>query len=160
LLFDIRYLPDDLKIQHPASLAPGEPNANLERSRHEILLPPYYGVFDVLSYKVDPDGTVTLAGFVTRPTLKSDAENVIKKIKGVEKVDNQITVLPLSPNDDRICRAAFREIYGFPSLNKYGRGNRFHHREQRGHHDGGPGRYLHRQEHCGSSGQAVFPALS
>jgi hyperosmotically inducible protein len=87
--------------------------------RHEILLLPYYGVFDVLSYKVDPNGTVTLTGFVTRPTLKSDAENVVKKIEGVEKVDNQITVLPLSPNDDRIRRAAFREIYGFPSLNKY-----------------------------------------
>jgi hyperosmotically inducible protein len=87
--------------------------------RHEILLLPYYGVFDVISYKADPNGTVTLTGFVTRPTLKSDAENVVKRIEGVEKVDNQITVLPLSPNDDRIRRDAFREIYGFPSLNKY-----------------------------------------
>jgi hyperosmotically inducible protein len=87
--------------------------------RHEILLLPYYGVFDVLSYKVDPNGTVTLMGSVTQPTLKSDAENVVKRIEGVEKVDNQITVLPLSPNDDQIRRAAFREIYGFPTLNKY-----------------------------------------
>jgi osmotically-inducible protein OsmY len=44
---------------------------------------------------------------------------VVKKIEGVEKVDNQIAVLPLSLNDDRIRRAAFREIYGFASLNKY-----------------------------------------
>ena len=87
--------------------------------RHEILLLPYYGVFDVLSYKVDPNGTVTLTGSVTRPTLKSDAENVIKKIEGVEKVDNQIEVLPPSPNDDRIRRAAFNEIYGYSALNKY-----------------------------------------
>jgi hyperosmotically inducible protein len=87
--------------------------------RHEILLLPYYGVFDIMSYKVDPNGTVTLTGSVTRPTLKSDAENVIKKIEGVEKVDNQIQVLPLSPNDDRIRRDAFKAIYGFPSLNKY-----------------------------------------
>jgi len=87
--------------------------------RHEILLLPYYGVFDILSYKVDPDGTVTLTGSVTRPTLKSDAENVIKKIEGVEKVDNQIEVLPPSPNDDRIRRSAFNQIYGYSALNKY-----------------------------------------
>jgi hyperosmotically inducible protein len=87
--------------------------------RHEILLLPYYGVFDILSYKVDPDGTVNLSGAVARPTLKSDAENVVKRIEGVEKVNNQIKVLPLSPNDDRIRREAFRAIYGFPALNKY-----------------------------------------
>jgi len=87
--------------------------------RHELLLLPYYGVFDILSYKVDPGGTVTLIGAVVRPTLKSDAENVVKKIEGVEKVDNQIKVLPLSPNDDRIRREAFRKIYGAPQLTKY-----------------------------------------
>jgi hyperosmotically inducible protein len=87
--------------------------------RHEILLLPYYGVFDILSYKVDPNGTVTLTGSVTRPTLKSDAENVVKKIEGVEKVDNQIEVLPPSPNDDRIRRSAFNQIYGYSALNKY-----------------------------------------
>jgi hyperosmotically inducible protein len=87
--------------------------------RHEILLLPYYGVFDILGYKVDPDGSVTLTGSVTRPTVKSDAENVIKKIEGVEKVNNQINVLPPSPNDDRIRRAAFNAIYGYPALNKY-----------------------------------------
>jgi len=87
--------------------------------RHELLLLPYYGVFDFLAYKVDPSGTVTLMGAVARPTLKSDAENVVKKIEGVEKVDNQIKVLPLSGNDDQIRRAAFRAIYGAPQLTKY-----------------------------------------
>jgi hyperosmotically inducible periplasmic protein len=87
--------------------------------RHEILLLPYYGVFDILAYKVDPQGTVTPSGAVTRATLKSDAENVVKRIEGVERVDNQIKVLPVSPDDDRIRREAFREIYGFPALNKY-----------------------------------------
>jgi hyperosmotically inducible protein len=87
--------------------------------RHEILLLPYYGVFDILRYQVDSAGNVTLTGSVTRPTLKSDAEDVVKKIEGVEKVDNQIQVLPPSPNDDRIRRDAFRTIYGYPALNKY-----------------------------------------
>lgn len=87
--------------------------------RHELLLLPYYGVFDNLAYKVGPDGTVTLLGEVARPSLKSDAENVVKKIEGVEKVDNQIKVLPVSGNDDQIRRATYRAIYGNSTLAPY-----------------------------------------
>lgn len=89
--------------------------------RRELLMLPYLGVFDNLAYKVD-GYNVTLMGQVTRPTLKSDAENVVKKIEGVEHVDNQIELLPLSPNDDRIRRAVYRAIYGFPALQKYALG--------------------------------------
>jgi hyperosmotically inducible protein len=87
--------------------------------RHELVLLPYYGVFDVLSYKVEPNGTVTLLGQVTRPTLKSDAEAAVKHIEGIEQVVNQIEVLPLSPNDDRIRRAVYRAIYGTDALSQY-----------------------------------------
>ncbi len=87
--------------------------------RHELVMLPYYGVFDNLAYKVDPDGTVTLLGQVSRPTLKSDAENSIKRIEGVEKVVNNIEVLPTSPNDDRIRRAAYRAIYSNDVLSQY-----------------------------------------
>src|ERR1700726_1909597 len=80
--------------------------------RHELVMLPYYGVFDNLSYKVDPDGTVTLLGQVARPTLKSDAENVVKRIEGVERVVNNIEVLPTSINDDQIRRAVYRAIFG------------------------------------------------
>jgi hyperosmotically inducible protein len=86
--------------------------------RHELVMLPYYGVFDNLSYRVD-GSKVTLFGQVTRPTLKSDAENVVKKIEGVEKVDNQIEVLPLSPNDDRVRLAVYRAIYSKPQLQRY-----------------------------------------
>jgi hyperosmotically inducible periplasmic protein len=89
--------------------------------RHELLMLPYFTVFDNLSYKVD-GYNVTLIGQVTRPTLKSDAENVVKRIEGVEHVDNQIEVLPVSPNDDRIRRAVYRAIYGYPALQKYALG--------------------------------------
>jgi hyperosmotically inducible periplasmic protein len=89
--------------------------------RHELLMLPYLNVFDNLAYKVD-GYNVTLMGQVTRPTLKSDAENVVKKIEGVEHVDNQIEVLPLSPNDDRIRRQLYRAIYGYPALQKYAMG--------------------------------------
>ncbi len=74
---------------------------------------PYYGVFDNLAYRVDGN-TVTLEGQVTRPTLKSEAEKVVKDIEGVERVVNNIEVLPVSPNDD------YRTIYGDTALSRYG----------------------------------------
>jgi hyperosmotically inducible protein len=86
--------------------------------RHELVMLPYYGVFDNLAYQVNGN-TVTLLGQVTRPTLKSDAGNVVKNIEGVQKVDNQIQVLPLSPMDDRIRLAEYRAIYGQPPLDRY-----------------------------------------
>jgi hyperosmotically inducible protein len=87
--------------------------------RHELVMLPYYNVFDNLAYKVE-GSTVTLMGQVTRPTLKSDAENVVKRIEGVEKVVNNLEVLPLSPNDDRIRMAVYRAIYSQSALQRYG----------------------------------------
>jgi hyperosmotically inducible periplasmic protein len=87
--------------------------------RHELVMLPFYGVFDNLAYKVDPDGTVTLLGQVSRPTLKSDAENVVKRIEGVERVVNNLEVLPTSINDDNIRRAVYRAIYGNSVLSMY-----------------------------------------
>ncbi len=86
---------------------------------HQLVLLPFYGVFDNLAYKVDPDGTVTLMGQVVRPTLKDDAERAVKRIEGVTKVINNIEVLPTSFNDDRIRRATYRAIYGNEVLNQY-----------------------------------------
>jgi hyperosmotically inducible protein len=86
--------------------------------RHELVMLPYYGVFDNLGFRID-GSTVTLVGQVTRPTLKSSAENVVKNIEGVEKVNNEIKVLPLSPNDDRVRLGVYRAIYGHTQLNRY-----------------------------------------
>jgi len=86
--------------------------------RHELVTLPYYGVFDNLAYRVDGN-TVTLLGQVTRPTLKSDAEHAVKSIEGVERVNNQIEVLPLSPMDDRIRLAEYRSIFSQPGLDRY-----------------------------------------
>ncbi len=91
----------------------------LEREvRHELVMLPYYGVFDNLAFRLD-GGTVTLLGQVTRPTLKTDAERVVKNIEGVEKVVNKIEVLPVSPNDDRLRLAVYRAIYSQPGLDMY-----------------------------------------
>jgi hyperosmotically inducible protein len=86
--------------------------------RHELVMLPYYGVFDNLAFRVEGE-KVILLGQVTRPTLKSAAERVVKDIEGVEEVENQIEVLPLSPNDDRIRLATYRAIYGHTALNRY-----------------------------------------
>jgi hyperosmotically inducible periplasmic protein len=87
--------------------------------RHQLVLLPYYSVFDNLAFKVE-GSKVTLLGQVVRPSLKSDAENVVKKLEGVSSVDNQIEALPVSPLDDRIRRAEYRAIYGDPGLSRYG----------------------------------------
>jgi hyperosmotically inducible protein len=95
------------------------PGTTLEREvRHELVMLPYYSVFDNLAYEVN-GGTVILTGKVTKPVLKDDAERAVKHIEGVERVENRIEVLPLSPFDDRIRVAAFRSIYGTPALNRY-----------------------------------------
>jgi hyperosmotically inducible protein len=86
--------------------------------RHELVMLPFLTVFDNLAYKVD-GYNVTLLGQVTKPVLKSDAEAAVKKIEGIEKVDNQIEVLPLSPMDDRLRQNLYRAIYGYPALQRY-----------------------------------------
>ncbi len=86
--------------------------------RHELLMLPWYSVFDNLELKVQGE-RVILLGQVVRPSLKSDAEARVKKIEGVRGVVNRIEVLPLSPNDDRIRLAAYRAIYSDSVLGRY-----------------------------------------
>ena len=89
---------------------------------HELNMLPYVNAFDYLNYTVDENGTVTLTGDVTNPALKSEAINVVKRIEGVEQVNNQIQVLPASFMDDGLRLQLFRTIYGFPTLQKYSLG--------------------------------------
>lgn len=83
--------------------------------RHELVTLPYYDVFDWLEGQVQPDGTVTLRGEVVRPSTKSEAENRVKKLEAVTRVVNDIEVLPVSPNDDRIRLATYRAIFDWNS---------------------------------------------
>jgi hyperosmotically inducible protein len=89
--------------------------------RHQLVMLPYYNVFDDLSYSVD-NGVVTLSGDVTQPVVKSDAERSVKHLQGVTQVINNIRVLPLSSFDNRIRAAVYRSIYGFGGLYRYGMG--------------------------------------
>src|SRR5215475_4108568 len=90
--------------------------------RHELNMIPYVNAFDYMTYTVDRNGNVTLNGEVTNPVVKSDAGNVVKRVEGVEHVDNLIRVLPVSPMDDGLRRRLFRTIYGYPGLEKYALG--------------------------------------
>jgi hyperosmotically inducible periplasmic protein len=83
--------------------------------RHELVTLPFYDVFDWLEGEARPGGVVHLRGQVVRPTTKSDAEARVKSIKGVTRVVNEIEVLPVSPDDDRLRVALYRAIYNFDS---------------------------------------------
>jgi hyperosmotically inducible periplasmic protein len=99
--------------------AQSEDLSRLERQvRHELVTLPFYSLFDHLAFRID-GSTVTLMGKVTRPTLKSGAENVVEDIEGIDEVKNEIEVLPVSPNDERIRMAAYRAIYGQDALSRY-----------------------------------------
>ena len=101
---------------------PGNPSVAeqhiVKEVRHELVMLPYYSLFDDLEFQVNGN-TVTLLGAAVNPTLKSDAESVVKKIEGVDKVVNQIKVLPPSPMDDEIRRRVARAIFSQDGLFKY-----------------------------------------
>jgi len=103
--------------------APARDSANYQawltkEVRHQLVMLPFYSVFDNLEYKVE-GSKVVLMGQVVRPVLKDNAAAAIKHIEGVTQVDNQIEVLPLSPMDNQIRRAEYRAIYGSPTLQMY-----------------------------------------
>lgn len=89
--------------------------------RHELVMLPQLSIFDNLAYKVDGD-TVTLMGQVRNAVLKDEAEKAVKGIEGVEKVNNQIEILPASPADDRIRRSVARAIFNDTTLFRYSMG--------------------------------------
>jgi hyperosmotically inducible protein len=90
----------------------------IKEVRHQLVLLPYYSVFDNLSYRIE-GSKIILNGQVVRPSLKSDAEAAVKSVEGVSSVQNDIEVLPPAPMDDQIRRAVFRAIYSEPSLSRY-----------------------------------------
>lgn len=107
---------------HNDAFVRGQPQESriAQEVRHQLVMLPYYTIFDDLAFRVD-GSTVTLLGAVTRPTLKSEAENVTKRVEGVTQVNNQIEVLPLSEMDNQIRRAEARAIYGDATIGtRYG----------------------------------------
>jgi len=85
---------------------------------HQILMLPFYSVFDAIAFTLDGN-KVTLTGQVVRPTLKEQAEAAVKSIEVVSTVVNQIEVLPVSSTDDDLRRAVYRALYEDPTLARY-----------------------------------------
>ena len=108
--------------------APAVPGAQMragERAtfevEQELLRLPSYGVFDHIAFGVDR-GTVTLVGYSYNGGLKSHAARAVKRVPGVDTVENKIEQLPPSANDDRIRWATFYKIYGDDFLSRYSPG--------------------------------------
>ena len=101
------------------ALSPEVEDRLIKEVRHKLVMLPYYSVFDNLAFRIN-GRTVTLEGQVVNPVVKSDAQNAVKHIEGVDKVVNNIEVLPPSPMDDRIRRQVYRSIYSYGPLFKYG----------------------------------------
>jgi hyperosmotically inducible protein len=96
--------------------------ADLEKGvRHGILIYPNYTLWDDISFRID-NGNVELLGAVSQPYKKSDLERIVQGIPGVASVTNEIKVLPLSPQDDRLRLQVARAIYRDPALSRYGMG--------------------------------------
>lgn len=109
--------------QAPSAKKPTKPEENYASSlpreiRHQLLLLPYYSVFDNITFTLK-GAIVTLSGQVVRPTLKAHAEAAVKSIEGVGAVVNQIEILPASPADDELRRAIYRAIFEDSALARY-----------------------------------------
>jgi hyperosmotically inducible protein len=103
-----------------AGTAPDQ-QRTMDKVRKELVTLPYYGVFDNLEYKLE-GGTVTLSGQVVRPSTRGDAARRVAKIEGVDRVINNIDVLPVSGFDDSIRAREYRAIFRSGSLYRYAMG--------------------------------------
>jgi hyperosmotically inducible periplasmic protein len=88
------------------------------RVRHEIVMYPHYSIWDDVNIQV-ANGMVRLSGEVVQPYKKADIDRLAKSVAGASQVQNDIRVLPLSPNDDQLRQRIARAIYGDPSMTKY-----------------------------------------
>lgn len=79
---------------------------------------PYYGVFDHIAFEVN-GGTVTLTGKVYNGINKDNAAYYVGKVEGVDKVINNIELLPPSSFDDTIRRRTVRAFINGGSMYRY-----------------------------------------
>jgi len=96
----------------------GDTSQIVSQVRKQITSLPDYSVFDWITFGIQGK-TLILKGYASRPVLKQEVGRVVKGIQGIESVDNQIKVLPLSNNDDQIRVAVYNLIYSSPGLGKY-----------------------------------------
>jgi hyperosmotically inducible periplasmic protein len=97
------------------SVAERETVARVQKALERL---PYYGVFDFLAFTVDR-GRVTLFGYAYRGSLKTEAVQAVKRVRGVDEVVDRIEFLPSSPQDESIRLATFASVYGDDHFSRY-----------------------------------------
>jgi hyperosmotically inducible protein len=107
-----------LPVHKPKNAPVSEEDRISREVRHELVMQPYYTLWDWLAFRVN-GSTVELLGDVNSPGLKSDAMSTVKHIEGVEKVIDHINELPPSPMDDRIRHQVARAIFNWGTLSRY-----------------------------------------
>lgn len=119
--------PQEAQQQEAQPLPQGPPTFSEEDSRRiteevrrTLVRLNNFGVFDWITFGIHGKNVI-LNGYASRPSLKSDAERAVKRIEGVENVENNIEVLPTSFNDDRIRAAVYDRIYTQAALRRYNR---------------------------------------
>ena len=118
-----------VKIEEASSIPPGDPARILldvrtyrtqgsagtfEKVRHELAMMPYITTYDYISFTMVGD-SVILTGWTVRQTNRSEAYNRVKSIEGVDKIINNIEILPLGSNDMQIragARARLQSMLG------------------------------------------------
>jgi hyperosmotically inducible protein len=105
----------------PHLYAVADEKSTAEQIRKELMQLPYYGVFDFLAFNYDK-GTVTLAGYAYHPGLKSDAVRAVKRVAGVDQVQDKLEELPVSQMDDELRWKTYYKIYRDPFLSRYAPG--------------------------------------
>jgi hyperosmotically inducible protein len=77
-----------------------------------------FTIFDDVEASVT-QGHVELSGWVTMPFKKDDLERRVRRVDGVNAVNNKIQVLPVSQFDDELRFRIARAIYGNSSFWNY-----------------------------------------
>lgn len=77
----------------------------------QVLSYAQFTIFDDVGANIE-NGVVTLVGKVTMPFKRDDIARRIAKVPGVVRVDNRISVLPVSIYDDDLRYSIARAIYG------------------------------------------------
>jgi hyperosmotically inducible protein len=95
------------------------PQQVLEQARHEILIYPFYTIFDNIVLGMRGD-TLIVSGQVSEPYKKSDIGSFLSHIKGVGQLQNDLEVLPTSIYDDQLRVAIARAIYNDSYFMGYG----------------------------------------
>ncbi|HUK34897.1 MAG TPA: BON domain-containing protein [Vicinamibacterales bacterium] len=85
----------------------------------------HYDLFTVYDYFQGgvKNGVVHLSGAVTEPKKLDDVVERVAKVRGVQEIDNKVTVLPANQEDDRLRLTIARAIYSQPDFERYSMAN-------------------------------------